>query len=871
MQFHRGNHSDKGLTMRRLVFLFPVFILCSSLVIGQVIIRERLSINPTKGRVSTSISDPDAPYEGKISMKISGRLHLKWRFITDWFVESHMVGICDYGCTRFIKGPIIQLEAPYTQIIYDASQYWGPMNCRVPCEGDSAYYHDFEHDPWEKDSLEYDIGPFAAGDELILSVGPSGCRGARFYAQNVAITAQNPFKVIHYQLSKGMKGEFCEAIDAGNLFWIDGIKNTNMDWLQVEVLDPPPSVPTYLVASYSPTQINQCEIAILALNYFDQCGEEYVGGLDGTFDVKVTKGKDSVCLMLLDELPPEYTDVVVKPDELLNVPVWAYVGIRLKQRFSTLTEFKTEVTARVTASGAASKVSSHNASGQAIAHLRKSVAGNFSRKQRNSSVQKKTSISNIPKINSLSQSEGISATAAVNAKPGSCVNEIMLGETKYYQAIQDPEWDENLLFNEYKLTTERVNTGLGDVKYTVEIFEGDKLGVYYDEYKNEQGGDLENDIIRLIGRYWDANNPDKPYIIKLTAEVGYKYGETFIEVTKPVKLLTPGQRPTYRLSRDVFNGEINIDDTCIAYGGRYGIPPHFLKGQMLKEAGTINLANDEKGFAPSYRYEPFSKNAQLSNAWKVDPRYNGGLWVVDPKRTGREMGTGKEVPSHNNVQDMAYPKTVKYVWDILCENSELVNTGATKEHKIYGTRLLSGKMVFPSQYDEINKKYSTFRFISRMYTNLLGEFSGLTVQFSSRPREGIAREKMIEFLRDEWHGGAKKMVAQTRLASSYGLLQMMYSTAVGTKEMDYPSLDPNISPEDFNVTTTNMTYSLQYMKNLLKKVVIPSSEENNWSNGFEYWFKNYVWPIWNTGTTSSGSIYANGVFSCTQKFLPQSE
>lgn len=109
------------------------------------------------------------------------------------------------------------------------------------------------------------------------------------------------------------------------------------------------------------------------------------------------------------------------------------------------------------------------------------------------------------------------------------------------------------------------------------------------------------------------------------------------------------------------------------------------------------------------------------------------------------------------------------------------------------------------------------------------------------------------------------MVAQTRLASSYGLLQMMYGTAVW--RLEYPSTDPNVGPEDLNVTSTGMYYSLEHMKKMLISRLTSSGEENgNWPKGFEFYFKKYVWPEWNSDPT-----YPRIVSSNSQKFLPQNK
>jgi hypothetical protein len=431
-------------------------------------------------------------------------------------------------------------------------------------------------------------------------------------------------------------------------------------------------------------------------------------------------------------------------------------------------------------------------------------------------------------------------------------SEIMLGETKYYQAIPDPDNSEKLKFIEMSSTSGWTPGGQAAQFIVTAVFPTTKVGVYY-ELKDNDGLALAGDMIRLIGRYW---NQDTTYSIKLSATSGVRTGSIEIEVKKPLRLLTPGQSPTYTLSRDVFDHEINIDSICIFYGGKYGIPPHFLKGQMLKESGKINYAGD-KGFAPSYRYEPFSTSGQLSKAWKDNYRYNNGLWVVDPARLAHKMGNGKDVPDHKNVCDMPYPKEPVTVWQILQDHSELetIGSGTTDvSHRIYGSRNASGG--FSTPYRSVNDQY-------RMYL-FFGDFMS-TVPTNVNDKYENARQKFIIYLRDEWNGGMQNMVAQTRLASSYGLLQMMYGTAVQYRS--YPSRDPNISPEDLNVTDTNMTYSLKYIKQLLLNNLTSSVEEGgNWPDGFEQTFIEMVWARWNTGDGYPQSVYSN-----TQYFLPQSK
>jgi len=427
--------------------------------------------------------------------------------------------------------------------------------------------------------------------------------------------------------------------------------------------------------------------------------------------------------------------------------------------------------------------------------------------------------------------------------------EIMLGESKYLQAYWDDynqcvQWASGLTDTRNHVDVGVVPPG---ITFTVESVGGSKCGVYWEQINAEGNPDVNGDMIRLIGRYWEK---DSTFAVNVTANCNGKtntFGST-IYTMAPDRLLTPGQKPTYEKTLDVFNNERNIDSICIYYGGKYGIPPHFLKGQMLEEAATWDFGYT--GFSPTYVFEPFT--AQFLN-WEQD-RYKKGPWYVDPKRTGHEMGTGKDVPLHQNVHDLQYPRSPKTLWDIIYDYSELVNTGTGKDHKQYGSRKSDGTMKFSKKYDEIYKKYAEL-----LHKAKLRSF------FSTESVGDLSREYMIEFLRDVWNDGAKDIIAQTRLASSYGLLQMLYPTAV--EQIDYPANNPQISPEDFNVTDICMHYSMEYMKKKLKRKLTPSVEQNgNWPNGFEYYFKKYIWPTWNTGTGYSQEVYLK-----TQLFLPQNQ
>lgn len=128
---------------------------------------------------------------------------------------------------------------------------------------------------------------------------------------------------------------------------------------------------------------------------------------------------------------------------------------------------------------------------------------------------------------------------------------------------------------------------------------------------------------------------------------------------------------------------------------------------------------------------------------------------------------------------------------------------------------------------------------------------------------------MIVYLRDEWSEhvprncrGLASVTAQTRIASSYGLLQPMYTTALsfGYQEDGYRM------PELLNLTDTSMTVAMQFQKRMLKAYLGEATESQNcsWPNGYEESFFRGVYPKWN-----SISTYANLVFEFSSDFPPQ--
>jgi hypothetical protein len=348
-----------------------------------------------------------------------------------------------------------------------------------------------------------------------------------------------------------------------------------------------------------------------------------------------------------------------------------------------------------------------------------------------------------------------------------------------------------------------------------------------------------------VGRYW---HPDSVYTVDLNAtkkavcwgREGIFGDWVPIEVKKPARLLTPGQSPTYRLSRNVFDNEINIDDTCIVYGGQYGIPPQFIKAQMDQEAAKKNFGGEIGwGFAPSYRFEPYAAQTSYGRTFR---RHK---YLVDKNRAPAtdQMGTGKPIPDHQNVLYLDYPRTPLTVWDVITQYSQLVDPGGSS---LYGKRRSDGFM-----------DYYAYPRLQHYYWIKIVDPLLFDKGYRGQELADAARNRMIDYVRYERSQVDLNTVsAQTRIKSSYGLLQITYGTA-RKETVGYP-YDQNDrgaedNPEGLNVTEIGMFYSMKHMNNLLNAGLDKlAQKDHDWPGGLEEYFKNLVYQNWNPGDTQYG-------------------
>jgi hypothetical protein len=423
---------------------------------------------------------------------------------------------------------------------------------------------------------------------------------------------------------------------------------------------------------------------------------------------------------------------------------------------------------------------------------------------------------------------------------------ILLGETKYfglqvrddYSAYRIEEIPTNYGEKpEFPANAGRwnwINTGSVWSDNPISLSSSGKSGVYWEKkWYNKSIGtnlDLYAAMIRVIGRYWEEGKEDD-YKVTLKAQYDNKTIERDLKVAKPSKLLSKNISTSYNTYRDVDGSEKNLDNICVEEGGKYGILPHIIKGQIFQEAAKENGI-----FYPSYRYEPFSTQ------WdKYLPYWSGRFYFKDTLSTDYS-----DVPNHVNVKYIDYIRKAKTVWGIIKDYSQLINPNNSSQ---YGKRNTDHTMSYnKKRFKEIQNKYDEF-------LNSYKENKRLT----SIDAADCANARMAKYFKNEWKKGkAETAVAQTRCASSYGLIQLLYTTARDdSRGIKY---EKDALPENLNLLSFFSDF-IKYEKRLLTKGL---TQENNWDSGFETTIKNKILAMWNTAEDYPPTIIAN-----SQMFLPK--
>jgi hypothetical protein len=373
---------------------------------------------------------------------------------------------------------------------------------------------------------------------------------------------------------------------------------------------------------------------------------------------------------------------------------------------------------------------------------------------------------------------------------------------------------------------------------------GSRLGVYWE--KNGGTGDLPVGMIRFVGRYWHA---DSVYMVRLIALklVSYAGGErpfgssVPIEVKKPTKLGN-----SHQTTQNVFGEDLNLDEFIINFAGENGIPPQLIKAHIEKETDFKN----------AFRYEPFEDIYVQKR-----PRNKVGFMI---KRDGSslpfvvsESGMGGNIPTgHTNVSPTDYERTPQKITEFLEDHlGRYVNTTDVR---------VIGKELYTRELTEDLK---------RLHQEVL----------ELRLKGKVAANFAIEVMENRFHwkeygDDYNNFYAQTRISTSYGMIQMLYATAVTGRftETDSQYQPANsvfmnrsagtLPPERLN----EIDYSFpRYVDLMLQKLRTTLGDpatipEYEWNGGFEK-----VWGSTFQQHNPGEKDYGKVVLSLSQGYLPQ--
>lgn len=423
---------------------------------------------------------------------------------------------------------------------------------------------------------------------------------------------------------------------------------------------------------------------------------------------------------------------------------------------------------------------------------------------------------------------------------------ILLGETKYYQAKEDPEHADSLIIVERDTTTAITDPGwiTGDVWTTnpVTAMTGNKLGTYWDRkyprYINVKTQEADSvtmeslpaGLIRLTGLFW---SPDTAYKVNLHATDGTRSGTITIEVKPPTSLGTLN-----RIKKNVSNKDVNIDSLAITHGGRSGIPPQIIKGQMQKESF----------FLPAFRYEPW-KDIEFQTSKKKSSILfsNPNHFVVDSSG----MGTGNGIPTtHVNVRNLTDTTSIDYP-RIPTQIREYV-TAFLREYAQRGDLSITN----PGGGD-------IEAYWKKWYRYMKDSVSGLS---DLNARRASLTRTAVDFGNGIVGGPEYDRRAQTRIVASYGFIQITHYTASEPPVLNgFTKTAEDHPPELLNEEFYGMPAYTQLLQKHLRKIIGTNLPEYNWNDGYEK-----TWTKTLHEYNSKEKRYEYGVVHRARKYTPRS-
>jgi hypothetical protein len=215
------------------------------------------------------------------------------------------------------------------------------------------------------------------------------------------------------------------------------------------------------------------------------------------------------------------------------------------------------------------------------------------------------------------------------------------------------------------------------------------------------------------------------------------------------------------------------------------------------------------------------------------------------------------IPHHNNIRDLRgpldnYPGFIT-VWEIYNEK----NHG---QNKMYGFKA----------YKDMKRDYWDVYNLNWVDTLKRRGVNANLIVDSARV---LADTSYIKFLRDSIGGkGMYGTPAQTRIAASYGLMQLTYfsgATSFVGYGYNYPNNDPEYRPEFIMIPDINIEYGCKHFLGKLRSKKALGSvkylEEDTWPRE-----KAYELSYWRGLKLYNGdSVYPNLVFNYAKKNLPK--
>ena len=414
--------------------------------------------------------------------------------------------------------------------------------------------------------------------------------------------------------------------------------------------------------------------------------------------------------------------------------------------------------------------------------------------------------------------------------------EILLGETKYfavkkksdeYKIVEipteygdEPKWSNVTLSDGWEWLKEDVWGNKPIEKL------GTKSGVYWEKKypfyignKFSEMKDLDVGIIRIVGRYWEQDKEDD-YKVKLKETNG---NEVILKIIKPN---TIGE--VYDKVKDVKGVEFNLDEMILEYAGKNGIAPQFIKGIIEKESSFKNAMRWEPFFQVSYM-QGKDKNGNYTHWTQTKSRYT--------IKSETDLGSPGIPTDHINVYGVVVNNYWGYqgsIWDLFyryCPEFNLQPEGDIykKKNKSWNRNLEKN---WKTEYSKAFKE-----FLDKGLTTVFGNIN-FDISTTYSQAGFIARSKANDYAKYKWRDGVMSEIAQTRIATSYGLMQVLYTTATWLRhypEEYHSHTSPKYLPEYLNEKDYSIKYGVESLvENLNKEINIKNdSEDNNWTAGFE--------------------------------------